>query len=279
MRRAQGWSYGPIAARPNRCQGRFAFAECSWLYVANAVQPHPHDLHVKPRTLHPIMLLPRDQFALANIDLGNPCGDLPLSRLFECRVKILELEGRMGMATSVVIARSEVKTNLYALERQPSGLYVICKLGSWVDIHELAQHATVVSHKELRPADSIRKPSMHDNALTKPPVYKEHRQKRAAIEAIQSLVRKRPRSATTASIDVPIKSEPSDPARPEEVTPGQVSNSVEIPPAEMAEPQLPNTAPAQCDNEPNLSGPPTSNVILETIRTQYFEALYKSMVS
>jgi hypothetical protein len=185
----------------------------------------------------------------------------------------------MGTATSVVIARSEAKSSLYALERQPSGLYVVCKLGPWVDLTELAQHATVVSQKELRPADSVRKPSVTDVSLNKAPVYKEHRQKRAAIEAIQSLVRKRPRSATSASLDVPIKSEPSDPARPEEAPPIQMSISMETTATGITTAELPSNAPVQGEDIPNPSGPPTSEVILETIRTQYFEALYKSMVS
>lgn len=224
------------------------------------------------------MLLSRDQFALAHIDLGNPCGELPLSRFFECRVKILELEGRMGTATSVVIARSDVKSNIYALERQPTGLYVVCKLGSWVDVKELARHATVISQEELRPDEFVRKPSASDNALGKPPVYKEHKQKRAAIEAIQSLVRKRPRSATSASIDVPIKAELSDPARLDEVQPGPISKSVEVPATGTVLAPLSNAVSSMKADEANPEGPPTSETILETVRTQYFEALYKSMV-
>jgi hypothetical protein len=184
----------------------------------------------------------------------------------------------MGTATSVVIARSDVKSNIYALERQRTGLYVVCKLGSWVDLNELARHATVISQEELRPAEFVRKPSASDNALGKPPVYKEHKQKRAAIEAIQSLVRKRPRSATSASIDIPIKTELSDPARLDEVQPGPVSTSVEVPATNVVLVPLSNAVPSMGPDEANPDGPPTSETILETVRTQYFEALYKSMV-
>ena len=95
------------------------------------------------------MLLPKEHFSLGNVDFGNPCGELPLSRFFECRIKVLELEGRMGTTSSVVIARSDFKSSLYALERQSSnGLYVICKRGSWVNMDELAQQATAVSQQE-----------------------------------------------------------------------------------------------------------------------------------
>jgi len=42
------------------------------------------------------MLLPRDQLPLSALDLGQPHGDLPTARFFESKIKILDLEGRLG---------------------------------------------------------------------------------------------------------------------------------------------------------------------------------------
>lgn len=226
------------------------------------------------------MLLPREHLSLSVLDLYSPTGDLPRSRFFESRIKILDLEGRMGTSSSVVVARAEPNGAVYALERQNDGLYVICKLGSWVSIAELAELATAVVWDEVEPAKprSTRPPAQ--TAISAPSVYRDHKQKRAAIEAIQSLVRKRPRSASSAQPGVPIKSEGSDSPIPSEAA-SSVSRAVQ---EDHQQPLISHgsasTEPTvvQGDTQDELKGQQNADSVLETIRSQYFEAIYKSMV-
>ena len=94
------------------------------------------------------MLLPRENLPLSLLDLAQPYGEFPGSRLYESRIKILDLEGRLG--SNVLLARSEANRMIYALEREGTGLYVLCKLGGWADVEELARCATVVCAERIK---------------------------------------------------------------------------------------------------------------------------------
>ncbi|PHH69827.1 hypothetical protein CDD80_6466 [Ophiocordyceps camponoti-rufipedis] len=233
-----------------------------------------------PRLLLPLMLLPREHLSLASIDFGASDRDMPSSRLFESRVKMLDLESRFGAPTSVLVARNEARGTVHVLERQGSneGLYVMCQLGSWVDLAALAGKATAVAWERLRALTSQHRPGGKGNVpLPAPPLFKESGRKRAAMEAVQSLVRKRVRSrsistANDAGRDVlaPVS---GNQARLQ--TPGCTTKP------EDAENVLADIAPAlDLDGMDSTAQPPaTAEAIFDGIRSQYSEALYKSMGS
>jgi DNA replication regulator SLD3 len=229
------------------------------------------------------MFLSRKRVPFAYLDLSDPYGDLPKSRLFECRVKILDLEDRMATTPGVVIARSEPKGTLHVIEKQSAGLYVICKLGAWVDVAELGRHASVVAQDLLQASKLQSKvsPPAVDLAPVPRPSHVESKKKRAAIEAIQSLVRKRPRSATAASADVDAEPEqtPLPGSDTQEATPSLLNTPV-LSNIEVSVPiKLVDADTLVLNGKEAVFAQPTAESLCETLRTHYFETLYKSMVS
>jgi hypothetical protein len=201
------------------------------------------------------------------------------SRFVESHIKILDLESRLGSTQSVLIARYDASGALYALERQPGGLYVMCKLGNWVELSQLAQAATAICHGRIFPAKPETKRGEDADAIITPQLHKDHKRKRAAIEAIQSLVRKKP------------KSEPTTPGEePSDLDTVPVAPTVEPtkPPAVQTETKPTNNVAVESSQNPSAGNAITATEeaapsdlaasIFDNIRTQYFEALYKSMV-
>ncbi|KAL2178715.1 DNA replication regulator SLD3-domain-containing protein [Thermothelomyces heterothallicus CBS 202.75] len=261
------------------------------------LKPHPSSLMVKPRILHPLMLLPRESLPLSALDLSQPHGDLPASRLFESKIKILDLEGRLG--SNILLARSEITGMVYAIERESNGLYVLCKLGSWVDILLLSESATVVCKERIRSGKPVKQDNTAAVPLTTPSMYNETKRRRLAIEEIQSLVRKRsvsvaekeaPSQAATVTASV-TATEPQQPASRADgseaanVAPAQVEVPPEPEPAAPAgrDAAIPAMEPA---NE-SVNGPasqsvddpfaqPNAEEIFSNLRAQYIEALYHS---
>lgn len=160
----------------------------------------------------------------------------------------------MGNQPMVLIARLDDARVLYAVERESHGLYVLCQLGSWVNIQEL-RAAAVAWRQEVRTADSQDNVIQEASAPATLPDVKFSKKKRLAIEAIQSLV-KRP-------------------------TTNLLADPLPIPP----EPNLPDLSPPniqQCNSQPivdEVISPPTASEIFENVRTQYLETLYLSKVS
>ncbi len=226
------------------------------------------------------MLLPREHLPLSYLDLSQPHGDLPAGRLFESKIKILDLEGRLG--SNILLARSETTRMVYAVERESNGLYVLCKLGSWVDVEVLIQSATVVCRERMQSS----KPLKPDNAtaapLTTPSMYNENKRRRLAIDEIQSLVRKRSMSVIEKE---PLSQSPAAAGMPvSNVDASQNAASMQEPTEVPAEPSLsvpsgdaaPTPGPALSD-DPHSQ--PDAGEIFQNIRTQYIEALYHSKVS
>ncbi|TVY37433.1 hypothetical protein LOCC1_G007360 [Lachnellula occidentalis] len=218
------------------------------------VKPYPSAVFVKPRTLQPLILLPRAYLPLASLDLTSSTSALPQSRLFEAHVKILELEERMGSQPMVLIARLDDGRTLYAVEREDRGLYVICRLGSWVDLHQLKE-AAIVSKQEL-PEGLERRNSIRHNSpapLITPESSKYSKKKRLAIEAIQSMVKRPSTGLLTESQLATAELEPIFDTQPAEST-------VEQPPID----------------DPVTR---TAAELFDSVRTQYLEALYISKAS
>ena len=259
-------------------------------------QPHPSSLTVKPRILQPLMLLPREHLPLSALDLSQPHGDFPSSRLFESKIKILDLEGRMGL--SVLLARSETTGMMYAIENGNSsnGLYVLCKLGAWVDIEQLSKKAIVVCRERLKPKKQVNTEETN-LPLTTPLLYKENKRRRLAIEEIQNIVsNKRAESQTARSRASSVVGErpPSvlgDARIPPEVSlpkyesqaAGRSSSSAPPPAPAPAESVAPSSRPAKASvqgaaQEDDPFAQPSAEEMFQIIRTQYMEALYHSKV-
>lgn len=228
--------------------------------------------------LHPLMLLPREHLSLSALDLSKPNGDFPTSRLFESKIKILDLEGRLG--SNVLLARSETTKRVYAVERESNGLYVLCKLGAWVDLETLSQSATVVCRARMTSSKPVPKPENATAApLTTPSLYNENKRRRLAMEEIQSLVRKR--SMSVIDKDTPSQSPVAteDATAPKDntsqnTTPVQEETEPPVAP-EASEPVAPT--PGLAPGDDSLSQP-SADEIFQNIRAQYMEALYHSKV-
>jgi DNA replication regulator SLD3 len=225
------------------------------------------------------MLVPREHVLLSYIDLQAPLGEFTQSRFFDAHIKILDLESRVATKPTVLMARNETKGTVYAVERQPDGLYVLCKLGPWVELQLLAQKATVLLREKLQ----VPEPEHHDASRRTetdgepktPHLFKSDKKKRAAIEAIQSLVRKKARPEPVSTSEPSNMSNPAvQPASPEtQASPGlPVMQDERETPIEYSQ-----TVTNKVHNDtPIAQQAPES--IFDTIRSQYFEALYKSKV-
>ncbi|KAH6619819.1 DNA replication regulator SLD3-domain-containing protein [Chaetomium sp. MPI-SDFR-AT-0129] len=244
------------------------------------LKPYPSTLMVKPRILHPLMLLPRETLPLSALDLSQPYGDFPICRLFESKIKILDLEGRLG--SNVLLARSETNRVVYALEWESNGLYVLCKVGSWVNIEALSQSATVVCRERLKGGKTVKNDSRAESPLITPSMYNENKRRRLTIEGIQSLVRKR-------SVSVVEKELPSLPASAEAVEESQIPRPEESQPAALPLEHAgthTNSGPSpssKLDTPIPAAGPandsltqPDADGIFQNVRAQYMEALYHS---
>ncbi|KAM0279491.1 hypothetical protein ACHAQH_004551 [Verticillium albo-atrum] len=247
------------------------------------VKPYRLNAVARPSTLQPLMLIPREELSLSFLDLFSPNGDLPSSRLYESHIKILDLEDRMADRPSLLIARNESSKTLYAVERADKNLFTVCKLGSWVNVLELLAKATVSSKTATKP-----RPCPQESQavpLTTPQLHKEQKEKQLAIEALQSIVRKRGRSQSVATFEEGGRAEKrlrsdDDASRP----PTPLSQTV-------AEPKMVSRADgavAVVNKAPSLAPPaapapmedavtsPTAEDMFNNIRAQYSEVLYKS---
>ncbi|KAK8089632.1 hypothetical protein PG997_004593 [Apiospora hydei] len=255
-----------MSARKRRHDDVHAMEEL--LRPSIVVRPHPQKLSVKPRSLQPLMLLPREHLSLASLDLASPQGDFAYARFFESTIKILDLEGRLGARPVVLIARLEGDKSVYALERQDNGLYSLCKLGSWVNLEQLSGYATVTNTKMVKQRPQIASQEIDSAPLVTPQLHKETKKRRLAIEAIQSMVKKPQRSASVA--ETSNAPSPMDPA-----TNCQTASQATLPaPETQAAAQL--TLPTNPELPIEQT---TADDIFNNIRNQYIETLYHSMGS
>ncbi|KAK2023820.1 hypothetical protein LX32DRAFT_571025 [Colletotrichum zoysiae] len=277
----------PVDTVQRRRSGSHAMGDL--LKAAIIVKAHPPSILAKPCALQPLMLLPREYLSLSCLDLGAPQGDLPSSRFYESHIKILDLEDRVAEKPSVLIARNDASKSVYALERAAvsgNNLYTVCKLGSWVDLLAFSDQATVTGKHvaRMRMAEEARESRQgQELPLTTPGLHKGHKEKRLAIEALQqSIVRKRGRSQSVSTFDETRAEKRTrsddDVSRPQ--TPSVLNQTVEAKPelTEWIETHLDAVEPTpQPVPEPNAQQ--TAGDIMENIRSQYTEALYKSMGS
>ncbi|SPN96892.1 uncharacterized protein DNG_00412 [Cephalotrichum gorgonifer] len=238
------------------------------------VKAHPPKLLSKPAVLQPLMILPRHHIPLSHLDLASPSGDLPPSRFYESHVRILDLENRRGGGPYLLIARSEKPRHLYAIEAFEHGLYTVCKLGSWVELSRLRSKATLSCEQLLEPVrvDRPDEGAAAAQPLTTPGMHKANKEKRIAIEALQSVVRKK-RTQSISSLPPLSQGGLSPPTTFADSCPPSTNTEDPVPTQESQHSIPLPVEPAQpCAPPP----PPCGEELLERIRTQYFDALYRS---
>jgi DNA replication regulator SLD3 len=242
--------------------------------------------------LRPVALVPRSQLPLSCLDLAS-LGTLPSSRLFESHVKILELEQRIGTTPVVLIARLDDGKTLFAVERESRGLYVLCKLGSWIDLNQLCA-TSIVSRYQPLVGDEEHAPSSNCESQITAEARKYHKRKRLAIEALQLMV-KRPRGGVLLTSEALPVCESHQSRNPDsyplaETAPSQSSlllealyQKEELPAIQSRSgaaieqaSQEPSSCHVKQDDIPEL---PMADQILDSIRSQYFESLYLSKVN
>ncbi|KAK3496680.1 DNA replication regulator SLD3-domain-containing protein [Neurospora hispaniola] len=250
----------------------FSQAGDGLLKASVVLRPHPSTPTDKPRILSPLMLLPREHLPLSALDLLQPQGDFPPSRFYESRIKILDLEGRLG--SNILLARSEANRMLYAIERESDGLYTLCKLGSWVDVDVLAQAATVVSSQRMKSCKPSQLEVVAPGPLITPQMYKETKRRKLAIEEIQSsLTRKRSNTTTTEQESLSHLPTPTSGSPESKSCESQcIAEPTEVPTVSN-KPDLPATLPHPAED---VLSQPTAEGIFQNIKLQYFEALYHS---
>jgi DNA replication regulator SLD3 len=170
---------------------------------------------------------------------------------------------------------------VYAVEHESSGLYVLCKLGPWVDIESLSQSATVVCRERMRSGKLAKPENAPALPFTTPLLYKESKRRRLAIEEIQLLVRKRSGSVaeecqaqvSTAAEERPasrgLDGQSTGPSKEHAEAPVQTHSAVS---SEQVAP-TPDPAPAG-----ESLAQPSAEDIFQNIRGHYLEALYHSKV-
>lgn len=223
------------------------------------------------------MLLARECLPLSSLDFSAPNGEFPAGpgRFFESHIRILDLEGRMRQTPSVLIARSDTTRNVYAVERHQNGLYVMCKLGSWVSIEKLSNLAEACYAPRCYSAQA-NEATQTVAASTTPQLHKESKRKRAAIEELQSLVRKRARTASVAANESQTaESQPL--VQPQSVEPELARTADVESPALEAAPALPVLSGPQPDfSDPSADLQASAEDVFQSLRFQYIEALYHS---
>lgn len=225
-------------------------------------------MSIPPRTLQPLMLLPREHLPLSSLDFSAPHRDLPTGRAFESNIKILDLESRMGSSPSVLIARHDSKGSLFAIERDGAGLYVACKLGSWVELEVLVEQATVICRQRVCPQKDASSEANAAQTLITPQTTNNTKEKKSAMEALQTLIRKRARSQSVATFEEATQVGRGDTSQTEPSSAMAGTSRTGLPTIDK-----PLIAPTATDGGNQQQG---AEGIFDNIRTQYFEALYKS---
>lgn len=173
----------------------------------------------------------------------------------------------MGSTPVVLIAQLDDNKALYAVEYESKGLYVLFKLGSWVDLGKLCSVAVVSrpytkSQKHDSPQDAAARGASANNAFSPPESDKYNKKKRLAIEAIQSMV-KRPSTSQSLNIELAESTE-----APSMVLPPETIQNAQPDPVASVQP-LEDAALEQ----------PRAEDILDGVRSQYLDTLYLSKVS
>ncbi|TDZ10292.1 hypothetical protein C8034_v001953 [Colletotrichum sidae] len=272
------------------------------------LKSHPLDMTSQPCTLQQLMMLPREELPLSFLDLGGPHAGLAPSRFYDSHIKILDLEDRVADRPSMLIARNESTGRAYAIERSGHSnhkLYAVCKLGSWVDLLWLADRATVTGRHVSRMRQMDKAPeskSIHTQRgiSVTPGLGFRNNDRAMSIDILQTAARKRARSQSVATLvdatraEKRLRSDDDNASRPQ--TPMEALPKSHPPPKVETKPEPePELEPKPADwiethldvveavaqpeqlREPNAQQ--TAGEIIESVRAQYTEALYKSMGS
>ncbi len=168
----------------------------------------------------------------------------------------------MGNQPAVLIARLDDPRTLFAIEREGRGRYVLCPLGSWVNLQELRVAAIAVANGLNKPSNrsSILPQDSNPVPIATPESSKHNSEKCLATEPLQPMV-KRPSISLTKSSHAPEN---------------EVKYLVNSQLHEL-ERTVPVLFPGHVTDANTVL--PTATEISESLRTQYFEALYLSNAS
>jgi hypothetical protein len=251
---------------------------------------------------------------LASPMAGLPC--VGTSRLVEAHVRALDLEKCFG-GPAVLIARSDATGAVYALDRHEGNLYAACRLGEWAVLEELRGRAVACSRRMSIGRKEVEGKRVGvdvdlGSGPETPAMHRAQKKKKVEIEAFQSLVKQRARSQSVCQA-MALKAQEAGQGQKE----GEGEKDLKAIEAANCPEQGPDKAektPAQdgeesgqqnedqdgvdardrarslaAASEPHDQAPldqtqmppppqlaPTE--VLENIRTQYLDTLYKSMV-
>ncbi|KAJ2894908.1 hypothetical protein MKZ38_007105 [Zalerion maritima] len=236
-----------------------------------SVVSHPRNVAGRSRTLQPLMLLHRQNVPFAFLDLTCPSGEFPASRFVESHIKPLDLEDRLGSGPVALVAASESSGKVYVLERHQNGIYIVCKLGQWVQLEPLAPISIACHHQALKSLRA-RRPE-HSQPSTTPHDYREQKEKQRAIEKLNAARKASARRQSSVCID--LKSSFTENMGSRAATPlasgaeSQLSKPVHLE-AQEIKPTVTNE-PAE-----DIIPKPTAEELFQNIRTHHFESLYHS---
>ncbi|KAI9674696.1 MAG: hypothetical protein M1817_001599 [Caeruleum heppii] len=242
---------------------------------AFVIRSHPSSTPEKPRILKPALVLSRQLLPLSSLDVGSISSRTFLNRLFSARIAILEDNEDGTTAPRIVIAKEVGTERHYAVERVITGIYALCRLGSWVDIDQLgatAEQATWAARKRRavrQHQDGVNwwETAVLDLALPES-THLSQRETTCRIDESQ-MVMGRP---LQAEINEPVvKIEDCD--KEEEISLLQSPAALAFEGVESA--PAPDIAPLQDPTTPE----PDPQETFEMIRAQYLDALYLQKTS
>ncbi|KAL5594515.1 hypothetical protein BROUX41_001441 [Berkeleyomyces rouxiae] len=245
------------------------------------LKPQSSSSNPAPHTLYPVLVLPRKYLSLAMLDFHSPFAEIYAARRFSApAVRIVDLETRRSGSPHVLVAVSPTH-KLFVLDACEQGIFAICQIGYWVKLNDLTDKASIcnwsiseklrVRQEEKEKArDKVKRDAKEGN--------------RASLSRAASEVNLRPGSGDKLKASI------------SKATPGSLvaqplprSQVVMRPPPEKASATAVPISPAQqttnailpptpISNAPPLNDePPTAESIFDNTRTQYWEALYKSV--
>jgi hypothetical protein len=239
------------------------------------------------------MILPRAHLALSYLDLFS-ANDLPCSSTNRLvHVLVRNPEHLCVNVPCVLIARSESTDVVYVMDRHDAGgsLYVVCRLGKWVNVMELRSKAVACStrlrdRKKRSGEGVIGDEDEHRAVAMTPAVHRAQKKKKVAIEEFRSLVKRRARSQSVVAASRDQRTESQGSGDAGDQTGNDAGNDIK----NDTGTDIKNGTGTDTNNdtqhlsEPTAAPPkeqpppPGPDELLENIRTQYLETLYKSMV-
>ncbi|KAL2889761.1 DNA replication regulator SLD3 [Ceratocystis lukuohia] len=239
---------------------------------ANSQQPQSSSSNPASHTLYPVLVLPRKHVPLSMLDFHSPFADIYAARRFSApTIRIVDLETRRSGSPHVLVAVSQ-NHKLFVLDACDQGIFAICQIGYWVKLNDLTEKASICNWSI---AEKLRI-RQEDKEKTREKTKKEAREsKRTSLSRASSEANARPISNDKAKPAVSsLNSEVGLPKLATTNLSSATQTSIPIV-SQSTAPVIPLTPGSNA--APLADAPPTSENIFDNTRTQYWEALYKSV--